>query len=153
MLLYVPCFYSWVIFICGLIWVQLLIFRTLGLELLPQQNAPFVYQHKGDVIWTYGLSKSHRSLSMAIFHLISRRHPHRWIAEISWLNCLILSLTMGFFAFHKANHWPDIRLFRLTLHHHADSHGFWGLTWGLKMSPPLYSLSFNLVPTPTTPMT
>ena len=59
-----------------------------------------------DAVWTPNLNRSHVYLSMAIF-LAGRYHPYKWIAIVSWLNCLIQwSLGLLFPALGKELHWP-----------------------------------------------
>ena len=98
-------------------------------------------------VYIYGLSESHGNLLLAVFYLINRCSPYRWVVLVSWLNYVIPAVDLwGSTTQHQVQLAVDLILGSSTILHiqYAASHGFWSLT-SEKNIPPFYSLSFNLV--------
>ena len=81
-------------------------------------SAPLFYLFEERCGLAFGLSESHGDLSMAVFYLINRRHPYRWVAIVSWLNCDLSRWHVGFFRSPsgEARCWREFGFIRLTSH-------------------------------------
>ena len=88
-------------------------------------NVAMLTTQFGHMVWI-----SHGNLSVAVFFCIflsNRCHLYKWIAVVSWLNCLILALDLwGGSAQHLWKLAIDLKLdSSVLLHiHYAAFHGF-----------------------------
>ena len=87
------------------------------------RTRPFFTRAKGDAVYVCGLSVGHGYLSMAVFILIHRSHPYRWVVvpRSNWRSWALSRKT------HVKDQvrywvWPSMGLFKYLHVHHAASH-------------------------------
>ena len=113
-------------------WEELLYVET---SKFPQKGSIYIYIYIYIYImyWSHGFPWSHANLSVAVFYLISWRHPYWCVTVVFWLNYVIPAVDLWSSSTqHPVKLAIDTRLGSsafLYLQNFA-SHRFWGLTCG-----------------------